>query len=366
LEVKGETIDDNRGQMRVIEALIACLLLIGGLSAATYLTRVSVSVEDNSVNESGENIFNVLCDSDVVHRIMEGGDFTEAQLKTLVSTLLPPSSVFTVYFGSSMTNETLLNATNIGPISYSSSNAFSGYGTFTISLPLSQVQYQPVDVMLVMDVSGSMEEQFDATHTKLDLAKAAAKTFVSQLNMSRDRVGLVSFSAEATIDCHLTNITAVINSEIDGLEANGYTNIGGGICRSNEEFVNDNRTDAIWVMILLSDGVANYYYNGNGQPVYDSTATQTKSGEQAGQYALEQAECAKMLLNKGVIIYTIGLGSTYLDEDLLKHIAFDESKYFNAPTADQLESIYLIISKDILMQVRYDVVIIQLYIQGSG
>ena len=361
-----ETIDDNRGQMRVIEALIACLLLVGGLSAATYLSRVSVSIEDNSIEESGENIFDVLCDSDVVHRIMKGGDFTEAQLKTLVSTLLPPSSVFSVYFGSSMTNETLLNATNMGLDSYSSLNAFSGYGTFTISLPLSQVQYQPVDVILVMDVSGSMGEQFDATHTKLDLAKTAAQTFVGQLNMSRDRVGLASFSTGATLDCHLTNDTATINAEIDGLSANGYTNIGGGICRSNEEFVNNGRPEAVWVMILLSDGVANYYYNDNDQPVYDSTATQTKSGQYAAQYAIEQADCAKMLLNKGVIVYTIGLGSTYLDEDLLKDVASDESKYFSAPTADQLESIYVIRSKDILLQVRYDVVIIQLYIQGAG
>ncbi len=361
-----ETIDDNRGQMRVIEALIACLLLVGGLSAATYLSRVSVSVEDSSIEESGENIFDVLCDSDVVHRIMKGGDFTEAQLKTLISTLLPPSSVFSVYFGSSMTNETLLNATNMGLDSYSSLNAFSGYGTFTISLPLSQVQYQPVDVMLVMDVSGSMGEQFDETHTKLDLAKTAAQTFVEQLNMSRDRVGLASFSTGATLDCHLTNDTATINSEIDGLGANGYTNIGGGICRSNEEFVNNGRPEAVWVMILLSDGVANYYFNENGEPVHDTTATSTKSGIYAAQYAVEQADCAKMLLNKGVIIYTIGLGSAYLDEDLLKDVASDESKYFNAPTADQLESIYVIISKDILLQVRYDVVVIQLYIQGAG
>jgi Mg-chelatase subunit ChlD len=362
----GETIDDNRGQMRVIEALIACLLLIGGLSAATYLSRVSVSVEDNSIDEAGENIFDVLCDSDVVHRIMEGGDFTEAQLKTLISTLLPPSSVFAVYFGSSMTNETLLNATNMGSGSYSSNNAFSGYGTYTISLPLSQGENQSVDVMLVMDVSGSMGEHYNSTHTKLDLAKYAAKTFVDKLNMSRDRIGLASFSTGAALDCHLTNDTVTINFEIDGLNANGYTNMGGGICKSNEEFVAFGRHDAVWVMILLSDGVANYYYNENGEPVYDSTVNQTTSGQYAAQYAIGQAECAKILLNKGVIIYTIGLGSEYLDENLLKQIASDESKYYNTPTAGQLCKIYEMISLDIRLQVRYDIVVIQLYIQGSG
>ena len=346
-----ETIDDNKGQMRVIEALIACLLLIGGLSAATYLSRVSVSVEDNSIDEAGENIFDVLCDSDVIHRIMIGGDFTEAQLKTLISTLLPPSSVFAVYFGSSMTNETLLNATNMGSGSYSSNNAFSGYGTFTISLPLSQVEYQPVDVMLVIDVSGSMGETDGSGKIKIDLAKNASKTFVDQLNMTRDRVGLVSFSTDATLKCHLTNDTTSIKSQINSLNANGYTNIGGGISKANEEFVNNSRPDAVWVMILLSDGVAN-------RPEPESYAR---------QYAIEQANCSKILKGKGVRIYTIGLGSSQnLDENLLKQIAFDESKYYNAPDASQLASIYIAISKDILLQVRYDIVVIQLYIQGSG
>ncbi len=346
-----EMINNNRGQMRVIEALIACLLLISGLSAATYLSRVNVSVEDNSLYETGENIFDLLSDSNVVQRIMEGGDFTEAQLKTLISTLLPPDSVYAVYFGSSMTNSTLLNATNMGFSSSSGNNAFSDLGSYTISLPLSHVEYQPVDVMLIIDRSGSMGDHYNQTHTKLDLAKAAAKTFVDQLNMTRDRVGLASFADEATLDCYLTNNTASIKSHINSLNANGYTNIGGGISKSNEEFVNHGRSDAVWVMILLSDGKAN----------------RPQSEGYAHDYAIEQAECAKILKGKGVRIYTIGLGSPDdLDEDLLKQIAFDESKYFHAPTADQLESIYIAISKDILLQVRYDIVIIQLNIFGSG
>jgi hypothetical protein len=311
-------------------------------------------VEDNSIDEAGENIFDVLCDSDVVHRIMEGGDFTEAQLKTLISTLLPPSSVFSVYFGSSMSNETLLNATNMGSGSYSSNNAFSGYGTYTISLPLSQVEYQPVDVMLVMDVSGSMQGE------KIQSAKVAAKIFVDQLNMSRDRVGLVSFSDEATLICNLTNNDSFIKSIIDTLSTGGATNMGSGISISNEEFVKHGRSNALWVMILLSDGKAN-------RPCPHHPQHSNEGCPYAQEYALNQSECAKVLLGKGVIIYTIGLGSSGdLDEILLKQIAFDESKYFNAPKADQLESIYKMISIDIRFKVRYDIVVIQLYIQGSG
>jgi hypothetical protein len=358
---------NNKGQMRVVEAMIACLLLIAGLSAATYLSRVNVSVSDSNIDEVGENIFDVLCDSNVVQRIMEGGDFTEAQLKTLILTLLPPESMYSVTYGSSVTNKTLMNATNMGSGSFSSYDAFSAHGTFTISLPLSKVEYQPVDVMLIMDRSGSMGETDGSGKVKIELAKNAAKTFVDQLNMTRDRVGLASFSTDARLDCALTNNSNNIKSTINTLSANGWTNIGGGISRANEEFINHGRPDAVWVIILLSDGVANYYYNRYGQLVYDSTEKPNKSGIYAGQYALNQSEGSKVLKGKGVRIYTVGLGSpSNLDEDLLKQIAFDESKYFNAPTADQLESIYITISKDILLQVRYDIIIIQLNLFGSG
>jgi uncharacterized protein YegL len=337
-----KTIKDKKGQTRVLEALLACLLLVAGLSATTFLTRVNISADDSNLEETGENIFDVLCDRDVIIRIMEGGEFSEAQLKTLITTLLPPGSEYSVVIGSSMTNETFLNATNMG--SSSVYNAFAGFGTVTISLPLSKVEYQPVDIMLVMDRSGSMAGD------KMNSAKAAAKTFVDQLNMSRDRVGLASFATDATLDCSLTNDTNLIKNKINALSTGDYTNIGGGISRSNEEFVNHGRIDAAWVMILLSDGEAN-------RPLPEDTAK---------QYALDQAECAKILAGKGVRIYTIGLGSDDLDEDTLKQIAYDESKYFHAPTADDLESIYIAISKDILLQVRYDIVIIQLNLLGSG
>jgi len=338
-------IREKKAQMRVIEAMIACILLIAGLSATTYLARVNVSVNESNIEETGENIFDLLCKSEVIQRIMEGGKFTESQLKTLISTLLPSDCIFTVSFGSSMTNGTLMDATNIVSGSFTSYNAFSGTGTFTISLPLSQVEYQPVDVMLVIDVSVSMKGE------KLNSTKVAAKTFVDRLNMTRDRVGLVSFSTDATLRCSLTNNATTIKSQIDALNASGYTNIGGGISIANEEFVNHGRSDAVWVMILLSDGKAN-------RPAPD---------EYAREYAVNQSECSKTLKSKGVRIYTIGLGSTSdIDVELLQQIAFDESKYYYAPSADQLESIYIAISKDILLQVRYDIVIIQLNIIGAG
>jgi len=266
-----------------------------------------------------------------------------------------------------MTNGSLLNATNMGSGSFSSYNVFSSSGTYTISLPLSKVEYQPVDVILVMDVSGSMNETDDKGQVKINMARTAAITFVNNLTLSRDRVGLVSFATGAYLMSSLTNNTSQIVNAINSLnplsgEA-GYTNIGGGISYANEEFVNHGRPGATWVMILLSDGKANRPCPHFPQhPTYLS-----ESCPSAQEYAINQSEYAKVLLGKGGKIYTIGLGSSQnLDEDLLKQIAFSESKYYHAPTADQLESIYLAISKDILLQVRYDVVVIQLNIYGTG
>jgi len=340
-------IKDEKGQARIIEAMLACLILIVGLSSAAYIYRVNISLEENIMEEYGANICDVLCDPVILQKIIQGGELTEAQLKTLMGTLLPTCSLYDVSFQSLTSNNTLMNTTNMAS-SYLPYSVFSTLEMAIVPLPISQVEYVPIDVMLVMDVSGSMGDDYNETHTKLDLAKAAAKTFIDQLNGTRDRAGLVSFSTDADLVCSLTNNSETIKSQIDTLTAGGYTNIGGGISKANEEFVNNGRSDAIWVMILLSDGEAN----------------RPENETYARQYAFEQAECAKILEGKGVRIYTVGLGSP--DEELLRQIATDENKYYYAPTSDQLTSIYLAISKDILLQVRYETIIINLNIEGSG
>ena len=72
------------------------------------------------------------------------------------------------------------------------------------------------------------------------------------------------------------------------------------------------------------------------------------------------------MAGKGVKMYTIGLGSTdYLDEDLLKEMASHETRYYNAPNAEDLADIYLAIAADILFQVRYDIIEIQLTLYGA-
>ncbi|HEY7728548.1 MAG TPA: vWA domain-containing protein, partial [Candidatus Eisenbacteria bacterium] len=82
-------------------------------------------------------------------------------------------------------------------------------------------QIRPVEVMLVLDRSGSMTGQPIA-----DL-KVAAKRFLDYFadTQGRDRLGLVSFATSARVDRALgTQFVAPMKAAVDAMSANGYTN----------------------------------------------------------------------------------------------------------------------------------------------
>lgn len=348
---------NKKGQVRIVEALIVCFLLSTVVYSTTYIAHMSGLVQTSNRQESLKNVMQVLSDPNVIRRIAEGDEYTEAELNTLIRSILPPDTAYNVLLSSAITGDVLWNCSS----SFDSySVAVSGRHTVTISMPISEVKYGKIDTMLVIDRSGSMGWEDDNGDVKIELAREAAKLFVEQLNMSQDRVGLASFSTEATLDSQLINDAEEINGKIDSLSADGYTNIGGGVLRSNEEFTGNGRSEAFWVIILLSDGVPNYYYDEEGDPIRDD------DGDLARQYAIDQANLAKNLAGKGVKIYTIGLGAAdYLDEDLLKEMASHETRYYNAPNAEDLADIYLAIAADILFQVRYDIIEVHLTLYGA-
>ncbi len=151
----------------------------------------------------------------------------------------------------------------------------------------------PVDVMLIIDRSGSMAGD------KIGATQAAAIAFVDLLDSSQDRVGLVSYASSATLNQGLTtNFTAVKNA-ISGLSATGATNIGDAIQLANTEFlppVPVGRPGTVWVEILLTDGLPNQP-NGNGRNFNETDA----------QYARNATQAARA---SNVTLYTIGLGNS--------------------------------------------------------
>lgn len=339
----------KRGQMRIIEALIACLLVFLTLSMATFFSNVYVMNKGGNLNKVGMNIIDTIDDSAVIEEIIEQNEGWETKLKSLIDSLLPPDIFYNLTIYSTVNGETIAQTTNIFNYNLSSSSEIKSFQqVVTLSLPITRNETMRLDVILIIDRSGSMSETEPGDeYNKMYYAKEAAKTFIDQLNSTRDHVGLVSFSTEATLDAHLTSDFNLVKQEIDQLSPEGWTNIGDAINFTIQEFQTNGRNDSIWAFILLSDGDANRPYN----ETY------------AREYALEQAAIAREM---GIRSYTIGLGANTesFDEDLLRHIASET--YYYAPSAEDLTDIYLMIAEDLMFEVRYDVVIIQLTLIRGG
>ncbi|MHA1872857.1 MAG: vWA domain-containing protein [Candidatus Heimdallarchaeaceae archaeon] len=173
---------------------------------------------------------------------------------------------------------------------------------------------KPVDIVLIMDRSGSMRGQ------KIEDAKDAAQNFVDKLDSQLDRSGHVSFTYGswwnyyARLDQELTHDKELVKQAIEEITASGTTAIDEGIYRANEELKENGRPGVPYVEILLTDG------------------NQMTEGD--------PLDAAQESADNNIVIYTIGLGDD-ADEDLLKNIAnITNGKYYFAPTGDDLEDIY--------------------------
>ena len=199
------------------------------------------------------------------------------------------------------------------------------------------VTRRPLDVMIVLDRSGSMDNAGGSPPQPITDAKEAAKFLIDQLDSSIDRVGLVSYATTATLDHGLTSNFNAVKTAIDGLTASGYTNIGGAVYEAQAELDANGRSDAVHVIILLSDGVANRSKDGGECDTWPEDPTPCTED------AINQAAAAKA---KGTVIYTIGLNldgigdSEDLARDVLQTMASSPANYFESPDSSDLQGIF--------------------------
>jgi len=197
-----------------------------------------------------------------------------------------------------------------------------------------QAEGEGVDIVLCIDVSGSMTAQ-DFTPNRMEAAKAVAANFVA--NRLTDRIGIVIFSGESFTQCPLTTDKAVLQAAIENIR-NGLledgTAIGDGLSTSVDRLRSSKSKSK--VVILLTDG------ENNGGLIGPNNAK----------------EIAKAF---GVRVYTIGVGTegyapypertelgvimrqqkVTIDEKLLKAIAGETGgKYFRAKDNIGLQNIY--------------------------
>lgn len=192
------------------------------------------------------------------------------------------------------------------------------------------------DLMLAVDVSGSME-QADYTFNgrpvnRLEMVKAVAGNFIERRR--GDRLGLILFGTRAYVQTPLTHdrktVQAFLHDAVIGL-AGRETALGDAVAlavKRLREQPEDNR-----VLILLTDGANTA---GNIAPL----------------------EAARVAADSGVRIYTIGIGAgaagnqslfgmrlvrprSDLDPETLKAIAAATGgRFFQATDSDELERVY--------------------------
>ena len=205
-------------------------------------------------------------------------------------------------------------------------------GIVTICFTIGGLGPQRVDVVLAQDVSGSMGDPVEegVTQTRLAASQAAACAFVNSLP-SMDRAGVVSYSIIAYVAQPLTTTKSSVTRTIYALTVTGGTNIGEGISISHKELMTSPRylTYTAKTIILMSDGQATEPSDYPGGPK---------------EYARGRGRSAA---TDNIKIYTIGFGSD-ADEELLQDLAdIGGGRYFFAPDADVLETIYMTIALEL-------------------
>lgn len=205
-----------------------------------------------------------------------------------------------------------------------------------------QIKTEGIDIMLALDISGSMQAEDFKPRNRLHVAKEVISQF---LDLARnDRVGLVVFAGQSFTQCPLTLDYGVLRSLLGGVETGMIedgTAIGTGLANAVSRLKDSAAKSK--VVILLTDGENN-----------------------AGK--IDPVTAAKIAQALAVRVYTIGVGKqggapipvnhpiygkvyarnpdgslalTKLDEAVLRTIAdATGGQYFRATDAEALKKIY--------------------------
>lgn len=180
------------------------------------------------------------------------------------------------------------------------------------------------DLMLAVDLSRSMESidfsEYNKPISRISATKKVVSSFVSA--RQGDRIGLVVFADQAYLPIPLTLDIQTVNKMLHNLlvgMAGETTAIGDAIAVATQALYN--RPEASRVLILLTDG--------------QDTASH-----------IQPLEAAKIAAESRVKIYTIGVGNSGLDEELLRKISeMTGGIYHKVTTTDALQKVYQQIDK---------------------
>jgi hypothetical protein len=123
----------------------------------------------------------------------------------------------------------------------------------------------PIDVVLVIDTSGSMDGT-DVSPTRMKATKEAAKDFVNEMNLvgslaedEGDQVALISFAFNAELKQGLTQDSDEVKRAIGALSAVGGTNMRLAYYTAIKHLKENGRPEAIKAVVFMGDGDWNYH-----------------------------------------------------------------------------------------------------------
>jgi Ca-activated chloride channel family protein len=231
-----------------------------------------------------------------------------------------------------------------------------------ISLPLTERT-----IMLAMDVSGSMRAE-DVKPNRLVASQEAAKAFIGSL--PRDvKVGIVSFAGTAAVVQAPTRSREDLIAAIDRFQLQRGTATGSGIVLSLATLFPDHGIE-----IQNITGQRNMPRALGDEPKKPFTPVQPGSYNSAAIIMLtdgqrttgpDPLEAAKMASERGVRVYTVGIGTTNgeiigfegwsmrvrLDEETLKNVSvLTQAEYFYAGTAQDLIKVYESLSSKLVVE----------------
>lgn len=182
----------------------------------------------------------------------------------------------------------------------------------------------PTDVVLGIDLSGSMNNDGGIPPQPVTAALEAAGQFVGTLR-TKDAVAVTTFATQAILTDPLSNNLNAVAEKVVALkiapeEEQGFTNTVEALKVASAELNSERHNpDARRVLILLTDGLP------------------TTKGD--ADVVAEAVAVAKSTQEQGIEIYTIGLGES-VDKDFVRSVASDVTKAYFAPSGADLSRIY--------------------------
>ncbi len=171
---------------------------------------------------------------------------------------------------------------------------------------------QPIVALLVIDHSGSMNHG-----GKMTGAQQAAHTFLDQLQLDRDRIGVIAFDHTLTTMSRVKTLAAEadrqqLKAAISGLGPEGGTAFYDAVYQAVEDIQSQSGRR---VVIALTDGI-----------------------DESSRHWLN--ETITFIQKHKVPVYTIGLGSDVYESRLQKMADRTGGRYYFSPNASQLAALY--------------------------